>query len=293
MKEYTILLFYKYVDIKSPDLVAGFVRGLCTGLNLKGRAIIAREGVNITLEGHTEDVDRFCSEFSKQKGFKNIDWKKSSGDGKSFPRLSVKIRPEIVASNLNKKIKKKGEYLEPEDLNRWYEEKEDFVVVDMRNNYEYRVGHFRNSINPGMENFRELRDVLPKLESLKGKKVVTVCTGGVRCEKASGYLLEKGFKEVYQLHGGMHRYMEKFGNKDFLGKLYVFDNRKVTGQGGEHEIVGQCEVCNIPCERYENCADPKCHKHLLICDKCFEKNRSFCSEICKEKNLFKVENMVK
>jgi UPF0176 protein len=171
-----------------------------------------------------------------------------------------------------------GKYLSPEELNKLYEKNDDFVVVDMRNDYEYKVGHFRNSINPKMENFRDLPNILPKLEDLKNKKVVTVCTGGVRCEKASGYLLKKGFTDVYQLHGGMHRYMEKFGNKDFLGKLYVFDGRVVSGPDGQHEVVGRCVSCRNHTENYINCANLDCHDHVLQCEKCVVENSMLCSK---------------
>jgi UPF0176 protein len=293
---YTILLFYKYVEIPDPQAVMHFVRGLCNGLGLKGRAIIAAEGVNMTLEGSAEHIKAFIETMQKdlltKKIAKQVDWKTSEGSGQSFPRLSVKVRPEIVALNLGKDDinprKVTGKYLSPEDLNALYEKQDDFVVVDMRNDYEYKVGHFRNSVNPGLENFRDLPKVLPKLENLKDKKVVTVCTGGVRCEKASGFLKKNGFNNVYQLHGGMHRYMEKFGHKDFLGKLYVFDGRVAVGEDGKHEVVGRCDVCRNHTERYENCHNALCHKHLLICDSCCEANGVYCAEcitLLKEKEV--------
>ncbi len=293
--KYTILLFYKYVKIPDPQAVMVFVRGLCTGLGLKGRAIIAEEGVNMTLEGTSENIQKFIDTMKTDPLVKrigrNVDWKTSEGSGQSFPRLSVKVRKEIVALNLGEEDfnpnETTGKYLKPEELNELYEKNDDFVVVDMRNDYEFKVGHFRNSINPEMENFRDLPKVLPKLENLKDKKVVTVCTGGVRCEKASGYLVKKGFKNVYQLNGGMHRYMEKFGNKDFLGKLYVFDGRVVAGPDGQHEVVGRCEVCRHHTERYENCADPLCHKHILICDSCVKSGGVYCVE-CRDKKLASV-----
>ncbi len=282
---YTIVLFYKYTPIEKPEIVASFVRGLCLGLNLKGRVIVASEGINATLEGTRENIEKLCHDFQTdpmlKKIGKNTDFKKSEGNGKSFPRLSVKVRPEIVASGLEKVNPNRltGKYLNPHELDKLYKTKEDFVVVDMRNDYEYKVGHFRNSIHPGLETFRDLPKVLGKLEPLKNKKIVTVCTGGVRCEKASGYLLQNGFKEVYQLHGGMQRYIEKFGHKDFLGKLYVFDGRVVDAKG-EHEVVGHCDICGSPSEKYENCVRPECHKHIIICDNCEKEKQGYCSKEC-------------
>lgn len=291
-EQYTILLFYKYVKLEKPEEVAAFVRGICVGLGLKGRVIVAHEGVNATLEGTSENIEKFISTFRDdiqyKKIFKKVDWKTSEGTGRAFPRLSVKVRSEIVALGLGEEDfdpnEITGKYLKPEELNELYEKNEDFVVVDMRNDYEYKVGHFRNSVNPEMDNFRDLPKVLPKLEKYKDKKVVTVCTGGVRCEKASGYLLKNGFKDVAQLHGGMHRYMEKFGGKDFLGKLYVFDGRVVSGGDGEHEVVGRCDTCRNHTERYINCGNPECHAHILQCDRCSEKYDNYCSEKCREYN---------
>jgi UPF0176 protein len=287
--KYTILLFYKYVEIKEPDKFAAFIKGLCRGLNMTGRAIVATEGMNMTLEGTKEATEMFKTVVTTdpdwKKVCKGIDWKTSEGNGQSFPRLSVKVRPEIVSLKLGEDDLDPNEitgvHLSPDELNRWYEQHpDDFVVVDMRNDYEFKVGHFRNSINPEMENFRDLPKVLPKLENLKEKKVVTVCTGGVRCEKASGYLVKKGFKNVYQLHGGMHRYMEKFGNKDFLGKLYVFDGRVVAGGEGEHEVVGKCYECGDKTEFYTNCKNDMCHKHLLVCNNCKGDREDFYCSAC-------------
>lgn len=150
----------------------------------------------------------------------------------------------------------------------------------MRNDYEFKVGHFKNSVNPLMTNFRDLPKVLSESEQLQkikkasgeGKKVLTVCTGGIRCEKASGYIMQKGFKNVYQLHGGMHKFMEQFPGEDFLGSLYVFDNRETTDfateKGIERSVVGKCDVCQATTEKYTNCANIECHLKMLCCESC-------------------------
>ncbi|HYD91814.1 MAG TPA: rhodanese-like domain-containing protein, partial [Flavobacterium sp.] len=157
--------------------------------------------------------------------------------------------------------------------------------VDMRNSYEHKTGHFENSILPPMENFRDLPKVVDKISHLKNKTVLTVCTGGVRCEKASGFLVEQGFNEVYQLDGGIVSYMEKYPNEDFKGKLYVFDGRVTMGfqtEDPKHEIVGRCDACNELSENYVNCANLACHRHFINCKKCLEKsnNKAFCPEGC-------------
>ncbi len=165
-----------------------------------------------------------------------------------------------------------GKRLRPEELYSWLHEGKECYIVDMRNDYEHRVGYFKNAILPPLENFRDLPKVLPALAHLKNKTVVTVCTGGVRCEKASGYLCREGFNDVYQLDGGIVSYMEKFRNDDFMGKLYVFDDRIMMTFTPDEErtIVGRCGKCATPSEEYINCANPNCHLHFICCKRCQE-----------------------
>ena len=158
----------------------------------------------------------------------------------------------------------------------------------MRNAYEQQVGHFKGSVLPPMDNFRDLPKFIASLTHLKDKTVVTVCTGGVRCEKASGYLLANGFREVYQLDGGIVSYMEQYPNEDFLGKLYVFDSRMTMGfytDDPKHQTVGTCSVCKQPCERFTNCANDDCHRQVLACQTCeAAKGANFlCLQGCKVK----------
>ena len=280
-----MLLFYKYINIKNPEELAIFTRGLCEGLSLKGRAIIAEEGINMTFEGKTEDTERFLGVFMRDKRFKDLHVKKSKGNGAAFPKLSVKVRDEIVSTKFPKEInprKKTGKYLKAEELKKWYEKNDDFVVIDMRNDYEYWSGRFKNSIDPGMRASRELPDVLGKLRVHQDKRVLTVCTGGVRCEKMSAFLLANGFKDVYQLDGGIHSYMEKYPGEDFEGTLYTFDNRDTMHFGGNREIVGTCHKCGGKTEDYYNCANDTCHLHFLACSDCATDEHVFCSDSCKE-----------
>ena len=183
--------------------------------------------------------------------------KKSESSGCAFPKLSIRVRSEIVASGLPTTInprKDTGTHLAPTELKEWIEQKKNFEIIDMRNGYEYAVGHFKNSHASGMENFRDLPDVASNFEKYKNKPVVTVCTGGIRCEKASAYLKHIGFTDVYQLDGGIHTYMEKFPGEDFLGTLYTFDNRVTMDFGGTREVVGHCIHCNQHAETYADCA---------------------------------------
>jgi UPF0176 protein len=200
----------------------------CERLGLTGRIIVAEEGINATLEGTNATIDKFCAAFIRDPRFADVDIKTSESDGRAFPRLSIKVRPEIVASSLPKEIdptKDTGTYMTPEELEARIQAGKAPVIIDMRNDYEYARGHFKGSLPSGMDNFRDLPKVVGNFEDLKDVEVLPVCTGGVRCEKASAYLKAKGFTKVYQLKGGMHRYMEQYPEGAFEGELYVFDRR--------------------------------------------------------------------
>ncbi len=275
---YQVLLFYKYVFIEDPEKEMAHQRELQSSLGLLGRTIIAKEGINITLEGSVENTEKYIEVMKQDPRFQDIHWKKSIGNGKNFRKLSVKVRPEIVSLGLGvcdvDPNVTTGIHLKPEELHQWFEEGRQFFIVDMRNIYEHKVGQFEGSICPPLNNFRDLPKVIDTIAHLKDKTVLTVCTGGVRCEKASGYLITQGFKDVYQLDGGIVSYMEKYPNEDFKGKLYVFDNRKVMGfytDDPKHEVIGRCEKCDAPCEQFINCGDAKCHAHFICCDSCIEK----------------------
>lgn len=272
---YQILLFYKYVHIADPEAVAQSQRELQARLGLKGRSIIASEGINVTLEGTKEATEEYIREIEKDPRFQNIHWKKSEGTGNAFPRLSVKVRKEIVSLGLGTcdvdPNVTTGIHLKPEELHEWIKTGKEFYIVDMRNAYEHRVGQFEGSICPSFENFRDLPKIMKEIEHLKSKTVLTVCTGGVRCEKASGYLITQGFKDVYQLDGGIVSYMEKYPNEDFKGKLYVFDGRVTMGfytDDPMHEVIGRCDFCEAPSDHFVNCADDFCHNHIIVCDAC-------------------------
>lgn len=285
---YKIILFYKYINIDDPEKLIEQQRKICQKLGLKGRMIIATEGINATMEGTKRNIKKYCDAFLKDERFSGTHIKLSDGTGQAFPKLSIKVRAEIVSSGVDglDPSKLTGKYLTPEQLHEWIISKKQFYIVDMRNDYEQKVGFFENSILSDMENFRELPKLLPKLEHLKGKIIVTVCTGGVRCEKASGFLLKNKFKNVYQLYGGIVSYMEKYPSEHFKGGLYVFDNRLVIGfnlDDPKREIVGRCAKCSKPSENYINCKDDFCHRHFICCVDCVdENNKSLCPMGCRD-----------
>lgn len=282
--DYQVLLYYKYIHIDDPVKLMQQQRLLCQKLGLKGRILIASEGLNGTLEGIKEKTEEYCKQLQKNPQFSDIQFKKSIGTGMAFPKLKVKVRDEIVATHLGKddldSTQVTGKYLMAEQLHEWIKSKKEFYIVDMRNDYEQKSGYFEGSLLSGFDEFRDLPQILPKLNPLKGKTIVTVCTGGVRCEKASGFLVKNGFLDVYQLYGGIVTYMEKYPNQDFKGKLYVFDNRLVMGfntDAPEHEIIGRCLLCNSASDNYVNCTNNLCHLHFICCTNCLdEKGNAYC-----------------
>lgn len=290
-EKYKVVLYYKYVPIENRDKLRDEQMSLCRELGLRGRIIVSDEGINGTFEGLESDCNKYIEKMKSDPRFSDIHWKISNGteDGTAFPKLSVKSRSEIVSLHLGKENdinpnEITGKHLKPEELREWYENKKEFYIVDMRNDYELKVGQFKNTIFPGMKNFRDLRYRFQSLKSLKEKPVLTVCTGGVRCEKASGLLKREGFKNIYQLDGGIVNYMEKYPGQDFDGSLYVFDKRITMHFNNEdnHKIIGKCEKCSMPTESYRNCRSMYCHRHFVCCDNCLENNGdAFCNIKCK------------
>lgn len=289
---FQVLLYYKYVSIDNPEQVRDDQRLLCQFLTIKGRIIIAKEGINGTIEGLHADTENYIKQMEKSIYFKGITYKKSIGTGQSFSKLSVRFRPEIVTTGILElnPNSRTGTYITAQELHRWFVEKKEFYIVDMRNEYEYASGHFDNFVPSGLKNFFQLREVLPRLAHLKNKTIITVCTGGIRCEKASGFLVENGFKDVYQLKDGIQTYMQMYPNQHFKGKLYVFDKRLTIGFNTDdpsHEIVGTCRHCQKKCDTYVNCEYYICHRHYICCGDCIDKETgfAFCDSVCKEKYL--------
>lgn len=288
---YEVLLFYKYTPIQDPHQTAQWVRMLCAEYNLLGRVIVAAEGINATLEGLHEHTQAFVNVFTADTRFADIPIKTSAGNGSSFPKLRVKVRDEIVGTHFPKHIDptvQTGKRLTPHQLRALYESGEDFTLIDMRNSYEIASGAFKGAVDPGMQNSRDLPNTIQKLASHKHKKVVTVCTGGVRCEKMSAYLIDQGFTDVHQLDGGIHVYLEQYPDKDFEGVLYTFDNRATIDFGGNRARIGTCALCSAPTETYRDCATPTCRNHFLACDSCAQgKHETACARCRKQnKNFF-------
>ncbi len=283
MPTHTVLLFYKYVSISDPEDVIAWQRELCESLNLKGRILIADEGINGTVAGVTEATQKYIEQTTQDARFSDIEWKTSPADEQVFPRLSIKLRPEIVTLGQRKQgndvaLENKAHYIEPEELLKLYENDEDFIILDARNEYEARIGKFKDAVVPPIDNFREFPKFAKTIESYKDKEVVTYCTGGIRCEKASAYLREQGFKKVRQLHGGVHVYAEKTGGKHFEGELFVFDKRlHMKVNEVNPSIISNCEHCGAKSAMYIDCPVKGCPELFISCEACQEKHQSHCT----------------
>jgi UPF0176 protein len=297
-KEFKTILFYRYINISEENVktLKEVLKSVCDVLNLKGRILIAREGINGTVEGPLEQIEVFKKHILSYKYFRKMDIKESASSGESFPKMKVKIKDEIVSTKYPKHIdptKKTGRHINAAEVKKMFEKGEEFYVIDMRNDYEIQGGHFKNTVNAdwSMKASRDLPNLIDKLAPYKDKKVLTVCTGGVRCEKMSAYLLDQGFKDVSQLHNGIHTYMQKYPGEDFKGTLYTFDNRMTMDFGGEkREVVGECYTCKEKTEKYGHCAFTMCHAHLLLCDKHLN-DKIYCNEKCKSDEALMAERL--
>ncbi len=272
-QKYKVLLFYKFVDIADPKAVMEEQRELCKSLGLLGRILLAEEGINGTLEGTLEATDKYIEAMGRHKLFADMPFKQSEGTGEAFTKLKVKVRPEIVTLRAGRfDVKKEtAPEVSVEELHKMYESGEDFVVLDLRNDYEIQSGYFEKTVDPKLENFRDLSAKIAELKNIKDKKIVSVCTGGIRCEKATCLLKREGFENLYQLKDGIHTYMAKYPGEHFKGTLFVFDNRMVTDvvDTPEKEVVGECIYCGNKCETYYSNDTYKPSRKVICCNSCY------------------------
>ena len=282
MKDYLIILYYCYTPIEDPEATREDQLRFCIEKGLRGRVIVASEGINGTLSGLKQDCLEYMEYMRRDARFASIDFKSELHDRHAFEKINVRVKPEIVHSGLPhiNPIQKTGVYLEPKDLIR-LKERKDVVLLDVRSRYEHSIGRFRDALTLDIDHFREFPEKVDSLQHLKDKVIVTYCTGGVKCEKASAYLLEKGFSNVYQLHGGIIKYSHETGGEDFEGKCYVFDNRVAVDVNRINPgTAGNCYVCGCNCNRMVNCANPECNRHIPLCEDCAESLLGACSETC-------------
>jgi UPF0176 protein len=270
---YPVILFYKYVPIRNAEILAAEQRALCAALELKGRILIASEGINGTLAGPVEGVNRYVATLKADARFSDIEIKTSAGSAGTFPKLVIKVRSEIVTLNAGAITPDKDNQLSPTEWKRMMEENPDAVPLDIRNRFESDAGKFENAVVCDIEHFRELPQYVDRLQSLKDKTVLMYCTGGIRCEKASALFRNKGFKNVFQLHGGIAAYQEQFGNEHWQGECFVFDQRMTVRVEEGLVQIGRCAHSGRATSRFVNCLHDPCHKLFLLSAEAESENR--------------------
>jgi UPF0176 protein len=270
--DHPVILFYKYVAIADPQTFAAAQRALCIDLGLKGRVLIATEGINGTLAGPREAVDRYITALRADERFADIEIKFSAGDPETFPKLVIKVRPEIVTLGAGPLVPDLHNHLSPEEWKRTLENDPEVVVIDVRNRYESVAGKFENAIACDIAHFRELPNYVDQLAEFKDRKVLMYCTGGIRCEKASALFRSKGFSNVFQLHGGIAKYQEQFGNEHWLGECFVFDQRMTTRVEDGLKRVGKCAHTGAPTNRFVNCLHDPCHVLFMLAEETEREN---------------------
>lgn len=293
-----ILLYYKFTPISDPEAVKLWQKALCEGLNLRGRILVSQHGLNGTVGGDMDDLKAYIKATKQYPGFKDTTFKWSDGSREDFPRLSVKARRELVGfKNSDDEftvdengVVGGGVHLKPKQVHELVEKFGDEVIFfDGRNEHEAKIGKFKNAVVP---NTNTSRDFIAELESdkyddIKDKKVVTYCTGGIRCEVISAMMKKRGFKEVYQIDGGIVKYGEAYGDDGLWeGALRVFDNRMTVEFSDHAKTIGECTHCASKTSNFENCAFANCNDLVLICESCKdEPDLLFHTEVCRSSAL--------
>ncbi len=286
---FRILLYYMYVHIVNHENYAKLHLNFCRTLGVKGRILIAEEGINGTISGTKDQTNAYIYSMKMDQRFRDMDFKIDIVNEHAFRKLYVRPKKEIVTLNLESDFDPNiitGKHLKPKEFYKAMTE-EDVVIIDARNDYEYDLGHFKNAIRPDVRNFKEFPGWVKKnVDKFKDKKVLTYCTGGIRCEKFSGLLLKEGFTNVSQLRGGIINYSKDRETRGsmFEGKCYVFDERisvEVNFAEG-YTLVGKCYHCGRPHDRYVNCAHMSCHFQFICCEECEIKRKRSCSKECEE-----------
>lgn len=284
----TTISFYAYFPIQNPQEFRDYLYKNLNTLKVFGRIYVAREGINAQISVPSANMESFTGFLYSIEPLNGLRLNIAvEDDGKSFWVLKIKVREKIVADGINDpefSMENKGRYVNAAQMNDLLKQ-EDTIVIDMRNHYEYEVGHFVNALEVPSDTFR---DQLPMaVDMMKGKEdknIIMYCTGGIRCEKASAYMLHKGFKNVFHLEGGIINYAKQAKEMNlepkFIGKNFVFDNR--LGERITEHVIAKCHQCGEPCDTHTNCLNDGCHLLFIQCKSCAEKYEGCCSQECKD-----------
>lgn len=274
-----VILYYGFTPLEDPEAIRLWQEGLAQSLGLTGRVIIAPHGINGTLGGSLPSLKKYVTATKKYPGFRNIDFKWSNGTGNEFPKLSIKTKTELVAFGSPHEIDidkngvvNGGKHLKPYEVNKLVESRgDDVVFFDGRNAFETKIGRFKNAVVPDVSTSRDFVKEIEsgKYDHLKDKPIVTYCTGGIRCEILSSVMVKRGFKEVYQIAGGVVSYGKKYGDDGhWEGSLYTFDARMAVNFSDRTKVIGECEKCGAATKDFRNCSTSTCHTLILLCGPC-------------------------
>ncbi|MGG0823126.1 rhodanese-related sulfurtransferase [Paenibacillus turicensis] len=286
--QYRVLLYYKYVTIHDPEQFTQEHLRYCKNLGLKGRILIASEGINGTVSGTIAQTEQYMADLRANPLFSDIVFKVDEVETHTFKKMFVRYKEELVTFRYERELDPNqitGKHLSPKEF---YEQlqQDDVIILDGRTDYEYDIGHFRGAIRPDVESFREFPEwIRNNMAQFKDKKVLTYCTGGIRCEKLTGFLIHEGFTDVNQLDGGIVTYGKdsEVQGRLFDGKCYVFDERISVpiNRTDEDIVVGTCFHCHESNDQYINC--PECNLQYISCDSCYVEHQGFCSDECRHK----------
>lgn len=275
--------FYKYTPIEFPERTRDHLFALFTGFSLRGKVYVASEGINVFVCGEEPSIEKLKRFVRNTPAFAGALLKEETVQNWAYRKLTVRVKQEIVHSGVdNVDFASGGKRLKPAELLEFYNSGKEFIIVDTRNDYESKIGHFKNALLPAMRNFREWDQVSDSLLEHKDTPIITYCTGGVRCEKASAVLVQKGFKEVYQIEGGILNFIQQYPDTVWQGGMFVFDDRKVVEPNTTPELqyTAECEFCGSPTAYYINCHNLDCDKIVVVCHECKTTHNYCCSAEC-------------
>jgi UPF0176 protein len=285
MNKFNVISFYKYVEVDNPEALAKEHLNWCLENGIKGKVYLAKEGISGSIFGYEDSLSKYKEHLKAYKIFEDIWIKETPTDKIAFNKMHVRVKEEIVNSGLvNTRLENTAPKLTPEQLLKFYENKKDFVIVDARNWYESKIGKFKNAITPQITHFREWPKVVDSLKEYKDKTIVTYCTGGIRCEKASAYMREQGFNDIYQIDGGILNYIQQFPDTYWEGGMFVFDDRRVFEPNTKDELkyTSNCHFCGKPTSYHINCHNIDCDKIIVSCHECKVEKEYCCNDECRK-----------
>lgn len=281
-KQIHILLFYKYIEIENPEEFKRNHLNSCNNIGIKGRIIVAGEGINGSVSGTKTQIEDYKKLLKQDERFSDIQFKEDLSLEHPFNKMAIKLKQQLIPFPHKVDLNKKGKYLSPKEFLEIYNKKEDVIILDARNNYESKVGKFKDAITPDIDSFRDFPSVLQQLKDKKDKKIVMYCTGGIRCEKASAYLINQGFQDVSQLKGGILEFGRQFPDTVWEGKCFVFDKRLLSSINKNDLDIANCKLCSNKYDFYRDCKNTKCNKFAPLCTNCYKEMNGCCSPACSE-----------